>query len=949
MHLILRAVLAVAILGTAATTRAEVTVERREGTIVLENRFLRATLGETGGKLVSLYDKATDREWAFSPVVSGGGFAGDRILENPDWQDLMSARYELEVVSATPEQAVVRARARAASGPGKGMDFEHLYTLRAGECRLKLRWQIFANENWAEFSPWSKHVILLPPAQADKASTAVSCQTGRGLYREYPVRPRHDQAMIFNLKEPWVGTVSSTSKAGLCIVAEERWLSHVYCWYGNERLFTIEPIFKPHAFAPGGSWGADLWFIPTRGVGRFHLATRDYVAGLAPEGLEFFPAVPLPQTAVGAAPGAADPVPGAAADLAAGEPRLFPCAAPAELGDLRVVVATGDRETRHAVRASPGDVLSEFDASIGELKTDVAPSDSALATYLKDTLYLSPDLPVAVHFGMAANFKEPGRKVELVLEIPPGVRVAGAKTEPVAGEVERDGVTYRTLRFAVNPLQTYYNVCEMFMTVDLPPGGRTEMTYRMAWEGGEQPARRLPIESVRIEPCQRIPKRLVAGLGFYGLDVLARWPGIHDALRHVGLNVISLNDHDDSKVPEMRAEILKARERGLYTAANYSPTCRPLPPDAPDEAKAHAMDGATSKFLCPSYRGPVLEAELDRATSYAAAGAAIVYWDAESWRGREFCFCPRCLEQFEAYRAEHRPDLAQLDPRQFEEDPGKHPEYHALWESFRISLGTALFKRYRDEYARRLEESGVTGTGPEKMLIGSYDVNPGKIYHQFQRFDELYAAGALNLCMPSFYYGGDAKRIGEGVRAVRRAVGNSRIIPWLCGGDDTLRDCVGIEQKYVLLELFLNGSMGFTTWPYNGWDAQDLKYVSQVMNLVVPIEDLLMDGEVMAGLGTSDEQVRAVGLVRGGEAAILVSGYYHADLPAVTLKLTSPAAAKLFDLATGEELATVKAGENTVALPAYPEQARLLYLGEQAPAISYPCPPEAPTPTTASP
>lgn len=928
-----------AILAAGVAARAEVTVERREGAVVLENRFLRATIGETGGKLVSLYDKTADRDWAFSPAVPGGGLAGDRILEKPDWQDLMSARYELEVVSASPEQAVVRARARAASGPAKGMDFEHLYTLRAGECRLKLRWQIFANENWAEFSPWSKNLILLPPAQADKAGTAVSCQTGRGLYREYPLRPRHDQAMIFNLKEPWVGAASTDSRAGLCLVAEERWLSHVYCWYGHERFFTIEPIFKPHAFAPGGSWGADLWYIPTRGVGRYHLATPDYVAGLGPGGLEFFPAVPLPQTAVGAASGAADPVPGAPADLAAGEPRIVPCAAPAELGDLRVVVVTGGRETRHAVRASPGDALSEFDARINELKTDVAPPDGALATYLKDTLYLSPDLAVGVHFGMAANFKEPGRKVELVLEIPPGVSVTGARVEPTVGEAVRDGVTYRTLRFPVEP-RTYYNVCDLFMTTDLPPGGRSEMTYRMEWEGGAQPARRLPIESVRIEPCSRTPRRMVAGLGFYGLDVLARWPGIHDALRRVGLNAISLCDQDHSRIPEMREAVRKARELGLYTAANYSPTCHPLPADAPAEAKVHAMDGSTAEFLCPSYRGPILEAELDRASSYGAAGAAIIYWDAESWRGREFCFCPRCLERFEAYRAAHRPDLAEIDPRVFEEDPGKHPEHHALWEDFRISLGTELFLLYRDEYVRRLRESGVTGSGPVPMLIGSYDVTPGKIYHQFQRFDEQYAAGALNLCMPSLYYGGDARRVGDGVRSVRRALGHSRILPWISGGDDTLRDCDGLEQKYVLLELFLNGSMGFTTWPYNGWDARDLKYVSQVMNLLAPLEDLLLDGEVMAGLGTSDEQVRAVGLAKCGEAAILVSGYYHAALPAVTLKLTSPAAAKLFDVATGEVLAEVKAGENAIALPAYPEQARLLYLGERAPEISYPCPPE---------
>jgi len=924
---------------------AKMNVEQGPDTLTLENDFLKATLSARGGQLVSLYDKASGLDYAFSPAVTDGGLGADRIWEKAEWSELMNARFELEIVSSTPEGAVVRAKCRATGGPAKGMDFVHTYTLRSDECRLKLRWQIFANEHWAEFSPWSKNLVLLPPDLKSKDRTAVFCQSARGLYAEFPIRPSHGQALIFDLVEPWIGAVSEASGNGLCIVTDARALNHFYCWYGAEHFFTAEPIFKKYSFAPGGSWAADIWYIPTRGVGRYHLATPEYVAGLSPAGLDLFPAVALPAAKVRLAMGA-ESVDCAPSDLKAGKARSFPFNAPAGTGDLKVRLQSGDRETRHTVRASSVQAPSEFNPELNEFKTDVAPADSAIATFSKDTLYLSPDLTVSVHFGMAASFKEELRQVELVLDLPESVRLFSPDVPPIKGETIRDGVTYRTYRFKVSA-RTYYNVCDMFMSTDLPPGERAQMFYRVVWENGEQEPQKLAIESVRVEACKRIPRRLVAGLGFYGLDVLSRWPDIHANLKRVGLNALSFNDKDYSRIPEMRAAVLRAKELGMFMAANYSPTCHQMPPDAPADSKAQAMDGFRSGFICPSYRGPLFEEEIARASSYGEAGASIIYWDAESWRGREFCFCPRCLERFKDYLARNHPGVAPVSPKVFEQDLQKYPGYHDLWIAFRISMGTELFSLYKNEYLRRLKASGITGTGPEEILVGNYDVMPGRVYHQFQRFDEQYAAGAINICMPSLYFGGDAKRIGEGVRDVRRVLGHSRIIPWICGGDDEPRESLGLEQKYVLLELFLNGAMGFTTWPYVGWDAQDMKYVSQVMNLIVPIEDLIVDGVVMEALSTSDEKIHATGLRKEGEAALLISSYYSNELPPVTLNLDFPVPAKLFDVATGAELATVRAGANILAIPAYPEKARLLYIGAKAPDLSYPCPPAGKAPGSA--
>lgn len=192
--------------------------------------------------------------------------------------------------------------------------------------------------------------------------------------------------------------------------------------------------------------------------------------------------------------------------------------------------------------------------------------------------------------------------------------------------------------------------------------------------------------------------------------------------------------------------------------------------------------------------------------------------------------------------------------------------------------------------------------------------------------------------MPSYYVAGNARVVAEGMRQFCQTPGNYRVIPWLTGGPYPSLSGEAIGHKYVLLELFLNGGNGFTTWPYLGWDALDLHYLSQVMNMVIPLEDILMDGSIMTGLSSSNRHSTFVGIRKGNEAALLVSDYYHAAIPELTLTLESPLAAALFDVASGEKLADLQAGQNTVKLPPYAERARLLYLGQKAPELSYPCP-----------
>ena len=273
----------------------------------------------------------------------------------------------------------------------------------------------------------------------------------------------------------------------------------------------------------------------------------------------------------------------------------------------------------------------------------------------------------------------------------------------------------------------------------------------------------------------------------------------------------------------------------------------------------------------------------------------------------------------------------------FELEPGKYPVLHEAWSKFRLAIGAEFFNEITKEYRRKLTASGITGMVPsgDTLITGLYNVTPKKIYHHFMRYEELAASGAVNVVMPSYYYSGDAYRTGLAVKEVRDFVNNSRIIPWITGGAGSEYETVAINHKFVLLEIFFNGCMGFTTWPWMGWDALDLKYVAEAMNMAVPLENIIIDGKVDKSLKSDQQHVRIAALRLNDEMTILLSDYYHDHLAASNLTLSVDKSCRLFDVESGKLIAELKKGVNTVAIPSHKENARLFYVGSSAPKLDF--------------
>lgn len=938
-----------ALLALCAVMRGEeLKLTRQSDGVRMENAHLAVIISSRGGVITSLLDKRTQRDHA---ALAAGpdqprhfGLIRCRIREDARWNEPQEGETALQVIRQTPEEIAVETVCRAESGPGKGMDFMRTYTLRRGECRVQVQFRINANESWGEFTPWLHQAIPFAASQQDKNSTVVFSQTRRGLFTETPLRPHFGaHAILGDASEPWIGALARSAAAGLCLVTDKAQLESFYSWNGSEYLFTMETLFRKTQFAPGGSWAADLWMIPVSGLDQIHFATPHYVGELRQDGIRLFPAVALKSLQAELTLDAQPATLSGGGDLAAGDVALLPMTA-ATVGGRQAQLVLHDagilrRRSEHAFTLPADDSLFAVTPFLNFESGSQAAQETAALSYVKETLYLSPDLGIPVHFAMAANFKK-NVPVEMVLELPEGIAIRQPQTTPHSEILRENGKTITRHVFR-GTSRTYYNwpSGEMFMTTTLPPGTGSEIVFYVRWQGGAQAPQRLPVESVRIQAGRQTPRRLLTGFGFYGLPLLKRWPEIHADLKKLGLNVVSLHGADWKDVAGMREAVAAARAAGMLgVTANYSPTyIKSIPGlEDNDDAKVRALDGSVYSYLCPTFRGPGLDEEIRRAATYAEAGASIIYWDAESWKGREFCFCPRCMARFERdFRAKH-PGKEYISPLQFEQNFQDYPEYHQIWLDFRIALGVELCRLYRDAYARRYVEA--TGGRQEELQLGFYGLIPGRIYHQFKRFEEFYQGGVVNLCMPSYYVAGNARVVAEGMRNIRQTPGDFRVIPWITGGPYPSLAGDAIGHKYVLLEIFLNGGNGFTTWPYLGWDALDLHYLSQVMNMIMPLEDIVMDGSIMAGLSCSSRHSSVVGISKGEEAALLISDYYHAAIPELAVTLTSPVAAALFDVGSGEKLADLQAGPNTVTLPPYPERARLLYLGQKAPELSYPCP-----------
>jgi len=165
--------------------------------------------------------------------------------------------------------------------------------------------------------------------------------------------------------------------------------------------------------------------------------------------------------------------------------------------------------------------------------------------------------------------------------------------------------------------------------------------------------------------------------------------------------------------------------------------------------------------------------------------------------------------------------------------------------------------------------------------------------------------------------------VGDEARADRQRLAKTDVMPWLTPGD--AGTFPGRAFKYALLECFANGSRGVHFWSGRVWDTESLAAYADAVRAVAPIEDIIVDGELLEGAST-EPSARLSGMRRGDEMVLLVAEYYGTEPLTVTVHVPAPGPSAVTDLMTGKPLTTIADGERSFRVRLDEERARLLHV-----------------------
>ncbi len=497
------------------------------------------------------------------------------------------------------------------------------------------------------------------------------------------------------------------------------------------------------------------------------------------------------------------------------------------------------------------------------------------------------------------NRPEPkSQPAELIVDLPDGVtlrrwklnqRFGGTLVDAFETEQIADGD--RTFTRYIVPTRGIYikNWGTLFFQTEWEDGRSGPMRLGCRWEGGEQEPEDYTIEAVHIYPVTP-PKRLHMSIAWMTQMFWQDWPDFIETYRSCGFNAVPLVPRyapkpDTDGFQKYLDDVAACREAGLQMVNNSSPIHAIVgqKKDHP-EVMCQLADGP-GPMPCPSYRGELWNAEVEVvAQRYAWTKAEWMLYDCEAYSGY-------------GYRAEMAKGCTRCQ--------AAFAERGGVWEKF-IADQAAEFYRAVHERIQELAP-GV------QFQAGAYGVKPGEVYHGVWDWDILYP-DLHQFSMPSMY-GFRPGSIGDSVRKLRELMTANDIIPWLQPGD--LGEMPAEYIRAMLLEALFNGGRGVAYYTSKGFDGADLRAVSEAVAIAQPIEDMIMDGQLLDvdEFRCEREGVRLGGIRAGDQVALLVSEYDSPTGVECTVQLPEGVTGEVHELTPdGKQPAQVAGGTLDVVL-----------------------------------
>ena len=610
------------------------------------------------------------------------------------------------------------------------------------------------------------------------------------------------------------------------------------------------------------------------------------------------------------------------------------------------------------------------------------------------TLYVSPDhiVPRGItysHNEEKAWLKNKEKDFGLVFELPDGVEVVGLRESeglephtvvlPRAEPFRRDNSNW--VRYVLTPSYITHRpdrtaVHMVYYKTRLPPGSTAEGLYYLTFKGGRQEPQTIRIESIRI-PKVRPPKRFFVGAWHMETaDLKLMCPDFPDDFTSLGLNTINLyyvGHWQDSTErlktfyefgdPTYRA----ARENGLFVMYNNFFPWAPRSQygmrnwvKSDPSARALDIDGKTvpnyaGYMLCPSYRGAYYREALDRLQTFSQLRrwpASYFNMDMEIYggRGRQVCFCERCVNAFEQWFAQNCPDLEYIDPfalnREVERAPAggkdytvttKYPGHYHAWVRFKIEQFANMWKGMTETISKTVR--GVRTAPFDDVVIADWAaVYPTELQREDAMYGlytmehgiQLYAVGAYGpaglLFQPNFegfvdfYY----RQLGR-----RRSMYDTAPVSGY-GWSGPFVATKPERTRYYLLETAMNGVQGVLLYPYSGLEGKQLALNAVVFDTFRLVDDLITEGERIDDLTVSGEDMHVRGLRIGRERLVLVGDNYVAtDRREAVLTCPVEARVDVYDALKRTRLGELTPEQHQIrlVLDGLDDRARFLYIG----------------------
>ncbi len=521
----------------------------------------------------------------------------------------------------------------------------------------------------------------------------------------------------------------------------------------------------------------------------------------------------------------------------------------------------------------------------------------------KPELVVATNLSAPLPLGVVVPPDEQPGTLRLTLDLPPGVEFrggsVGSATLENAQQRPDGGTRYRfetAVKSSTKTLGRLY-----IRAPGWKDGQEGDLHYQFTHGDWTCPRQTIPLRAVDVPLAPRL-KRVMAGLGWWSASDTAKWPDALDAWEQIGLNSFPMFAHWMRSGDPIWQLVETARDRGMFLV-NIDSTLHRMEERRKNEPEIHCQfaDGTTGTKLCPSYRGQYYEEEMERfAAVMGRAKPDFTSVDIElwGWRGPVDCEkCERCRKDFEA---------SGLDS----------------WQAWRVAKGDEMWR----DLAKAARTSVAEAKGP-RFGIGGYDFRPGAAYQSTWSVDHLYPEWMQSSQVSTYtcLYPYHLELIGNEVREDRSQLHRSDVLPWLTPGD--AGTFPGESFQWGLLECYANGARGVYFWSGRVWDAESLIAYNRVVRAIAPVEEVILEGELVGEAASVDAPARLSGIRHKDEMLLLTADYFGRTDGTAKLRLSVSAPSAIRDLLSGKVVVEkLTPGQSTVTIDLAGAWARMLHV-----------------------